>query len=169
MDKEEFIRKLTDSQNGLYAYIYTMIGDHSKANDVLQEANIVMWRKLDNFDGQNFEAWSMTICKFQVMAFLRNKKRDRLLLDPELTEMVSSVAEKEYSLFNRAEPQLLECISSLPDHNREIIEMKYFKKMRLNEIADKLKKKLSAIKVGIHRIRRSLLKCIEQKLDFEES
>ena len=168
MDRESFIVKLTDAQSGLYAYIYTMIGDHNKAKDVLQEANIVMWRKFDEFDGKNFEAWSVTICKFQVMAFFRDKKRDKLLLDPELAEQVSRTAEKEFSFFNHPEPQLMECPSSLADHNRNLIEMKYFKKLKMEEIAQKLERKVSAVKVAIHRIRKSLFDCIDRKMKARE-
>lgn len=164
MDKEDFIRKLTESQSGLYAYIYTLIGDHSKAKDVLQESNIVMWRKVDDFDGKNFDAWAVTICKFQVMAFFRDRKRDRLLMDTELAEQISETTEKEFSFFNRAEPQLMECISSLSEQNQQLIKMKYFEKMKMDQIADKLQRKLSAVKVAIHRVRKTLFECIEQKL-----
>ena len=169
MNNEEFIVKLTEAQSGLYAYIYTMIGDHNKAKDVLQESNLVMWRKLNDFDGKNFEAWSVTICKFQVMAFFRDKKRDKLLLDTELAEQVSKTAEKEHSFFNRAEPQLHECIAKLPEQNQDLIKLKYFEKLKMNEIANKLDRKLSAVKVAIHRIRKTLFDCIEQKLKTGES
>ena len=168
MDKEQFILKLTEAQSGLYAYIYTMIGDHNKAKDVLQESNIVMWRKIDEFDGKNFDAWSVTICKFQVMAFFRDKKRDKLLLDPELAEQISRTAEKEFSFFNHAEPQLMECLSDLGDHNRNLIEMKYFKKLKMDQIAERLQRKVSAVKVAIHRIRKSLFECIDEKMKTGE-
>ncbi|MCM8537702.1 MAG: sigma-70 family RNA polymerase sigma factor [Lentisphaeraceae bacterium] len=169
MNNEEFIVKLTEAQSGLYAYIYTMIGDHNKAKDVLQESNLVMWRKLNDFDGLNFEAWSVTICKFQVMAYFRDKKRDKLLLDSDLAEQVSKTAEKEYSFFNRAEPQLLECLATLPEQNQNLIKMKYFEKLKMDQIASRLDRKLSAVKVAIHRIRKTLFNCIEQKLKIGDS
>ena len=91
---ENFVQLLTESQNRLYGYIYTMIGDHSRSKDVLQETNLVLWRKYDELQKvENFKAWSFTVCKFQVMAYLRDKKRDRLLLDPELADMISETAE----------------------------------------------------------------------------
>jgi DNA-directed RNA polymerase specialized sigma24 family protein len=71
--KEKFIRFLTEKQRGLYAFIFSHIRDHSKAKDILQEATKAMWRKLDSFDGENLEAWAVTICKFQVMAYFRDQ------------------------------------------------------------------------------------------------
>ena len=162
---ENFIQLLTESQNRLYGYIYTMIGDHSRSKDVLQETNLVLWRKYGELEEiDNFKAWSFTVCKFQVMAYLRDKKRDRLLLDPELAEMISETAEKENSLMSQAQPQLRKCIAELPEQNRSMIEMKYFKKMMMQDIAEKLKRSLTAVKVSIHRTRKVLQDCIRSKM-----
>ena len=162
---ENFIKLLTESQNRLYGYIYTLIGDHSRAKDVLQETNLVLWRKFDEQEKiENFQAWSFTVCKFQVMAYLRDKKRDRLLLDPELADMISEKAEKENSLMSQAQPQLRKCISELPEQNRSMIEMKYFKKMMMQDIAETLKRSLTAVKVSIHRTRKVLQDCIRSKM-----
>jgi len=162
---ENFIQLLTESQNRLYGYIYTMIGDHSRAKDVLQETNLVLWRKYDELEEvENFKAWSFTVCKFQVMAYLRDKKRDRLLLDPELADMISETAEKENSLMSQAQPQLRKCIAELPEQNRSMIEMKYFKRMMMQDIAETLKRSLTAVKVSIHRTRKVLQDCIRSKI-----
>jgi RNA polymerase sigma-70 factor (ECF subfamily) len=165
--QEQFIRFLTEKQGGLYAYIYTMIRDHSKAKDVLQEATIVMWRKINDFDGKNFEAWAMTTCKFQVMAFFRDQKRDRLMLNPKVNELLSNTAEQEYQHFNDSEVQLQQCLEALPDHCRELIDMRYFKNLKMNEIALKVEKKVAAVKMSLLRVRNSLLGCIEEKLKLE--
>jgi RNA polymerase sigma-70 factor, ECF subfamily len=165
--KEEFISFLTEQHRSLHAYIYSLIRDHSKAKDVLQEATIVMWRKLDSFDGENLEAWAVTICKFQVMAYFRDQKRDRLQLNPKVNELLMETAEEEYKSFNNAEQKLQECLNSLPDHCRGLIDMKYFKKMKMAEIADNVKKKVAAVKMSILRVRKSLLSCIEGKLNPE--
>ena len=168
MDKEEqFIRCLTENQKGLYAYIYTMIGDHSQAHDVLQEANIVMWRKINNFDGKNFDAWAISICKFQAMAFFRDKKRDRLFLDPKVYDLISDTAASEYKQFNKIEQELEECLQTLPEHCRDLIDMRYFQKLSIKDIADKVEKKITAVKVSIHRVRKSLSSCIDEKLKLE--
>ena len=45
----EFVRRLTGCQPRLYAYIMTLVLDPHEADDVLQQANLVMWEKLDEF------------------------------------------------------------------------------------------------------------------------
>jgi DNA-directed RNA polymerase specialized sigma24 family protein len=64
-ESEEFLRLLTDSQGRLFAYFAAALGDFDRANEVLQETNLVMWRKSGEFEmGSNFNAWSYRIAYF---------------------------------------------------------------------------------------------------------
>ena len=40
---------MTDHQGRLFGYILSLLGDADAANDVLQEANIVLWRDSREF------------------------------------------------------------------------------------------------------------------------
>ena len=85
---EHFVQQLATHQNRLYGYVYSLLGDHSRAADVLQETNIVLWRKIDEFQtDKSFLPWAFAIARFQVLAHLRDHNRDRLLLDAELAEL----------------------------------------------------------------------------------
>ncbi len=51
----EFIQLLTGSQSRLFAYSVSMMGNRQQAQEVMQETNLVMWRKADQFEiGTNF-------------------------------------------------------------------------------------------------------------------
>ncbi|NLF07145.1 MAG: RNA polymerase subunit sigma-70, partial [Pirellulaceae bacterium] len=55
---EQFVRDLTDHQSRMYAYIMAVLGDPNAAGDVLQDANVAIWRKADEFvEGTDFWAW----------------------------------------------------------------------------------------------------------------
>jgi RNA polymerase sigma-70 factor (ECF subfamily) len=100
MDKtegsEQFVRQLTEHQNRLYGYVYSLLGDHSRAADVIQETNLVLWRKIGEFQMEKpFLPWAFAVVRFQVLAHLRDHKRDRLLLDAELVETFSSEVERQ--------------------------------------------------------------------------
>ena len=47
---EQFVQQLAEHQSRLFGYVYSMLGDHSRAADVLQETNLVLWRKNAEFD-----------------------------------------------------------------------------------------------------------------------
>ena len=93
---ELFVQPLTENQNRLYGYVYSLLGDHGRAEDVLQETNLVLWRKIAEFDqARPFLPWAFGIVRFQVLAQLRDNKRDRLLLDSNLGELLSEEAARQ--------------------------------------------------------------------------
>ena len=168
-NQELFVRLLTENQNRIFAYICSLLSDRTLARDVLQETNLVLWRKCGEFkEGDNFIAWSFAVARFQVLAHLRDKKRDRFVLDEELVNLVSVEVEEEVCRLTAAQPALRSCLAKLPDHNRELIELRYFQSMRINEIATRLQRSLSSVKVTLFRIRRSLETCIQQEMATED-
>ncbi len=65
----EFIQLLTSNQSRLFAYTLSMLGDRQQAQDVMQETNMILWRKADQFRlGTNFGAWMLKVAYFQVVA-----------------------------------------------------------------------------------------------------
>ena len=67
--KENFVRLLIEAQGSLYAFILTLLANADTAKDVLQETNLVLWRKNEEFEaGTHFFAWARRIAEFQVMA-----------------------------------------------------------------------------------------------------
>ncbi len=163
---ESFVQSLTESQNRIYGYIYSLIGDHHRTSDVLQECNLVLWRKASEFrEGADFIPWAFAIARFQVMAHLRDKKRDRLdLMDPELAELLADEVEGQATQFEDLRIALRGCIGKLPEHSRELVDLRYFGKMSIQKLAGKTEKGISAVKVALMRIRRGLRTCIETEM-----
>jgi len=163
---EAFVQSLTESQNRLYGYIFSLLGDHHRAADVLQETNLVLWRKAAEFrPGADFIPWAFAIARFQVMANLRDKKRDREeLMDPELAELLADEAQMQAEQFEDLRVALRNCVAKLPDHSRELVNLRYFRKHSIEKLAKVTERGLSAIKVALMRVRRGLRTCIEVEI-----
>ncbi len=165
---EQFVQKLAESQNRLYGYVYSLLGDHGRAADVLQETNLVLWRKLDEFaPNREFLPWAFTIARYQVLASIRDHKRDRVLLDAELAEKVAAVAERESSKLDGVQAALRVCVEELSIPNRELIRRRYTQSESIADLAGAMDKTQSAIKVSLLRIRRRLADCIQKRLAAE--
>ena len=88
----EFVQLLTGIQSNLYSYICSLIVDTSGAFDVLQETNVVLWDKADEYDpGRPFRPWAYQIAYLQVLAYRKRCVRSRLVFDESL---VSEMAEE---------------------------------------------------------------------------
>ena len=162
---ENFVRLLAEHQNRVYGYVYSLLGDHTRASDVVQETNLVLWRKIDQFDPEKpFLPWAFAIARFQVLAHLRDQKRDRFLLDPDLAESLSAEAETQAEQLDELREALRPCMQSLTERNRELIEHRYFHAMSIADVAAAVERSVSAVKVALLRVRRQLGQCVQQRM-----
>lgn len=162
---ERFVQQLAEHQNRLYGYVFSLLSDHSRAADVLQETNIVLWRKIGEYDPQKpFLPWAFAIARFQVLAHLRDQKRDKLLLDAELAAAISDKAEKQASRLDEFRQALRPCLETLTDGNRQLVEQRYLRSKSISDIAAAVDRTVSAVKVALMRSRRHLADCIQVRM-----
>ena len=89
------MRDLINCQPALYAYILSLLPNREDANDVLQDANLVMWRRSDEFvEGTNFLAWAYQIARYKVLAHHRDCHRDRHIFDDGLFAQLADQADR---------------------------------------------------------------------------
>lgn len=165
---EHFVQQLAEHQNRMYGYVYSLLGDHTRTADVVQETNLVLWRKIDEFQQDKpFLPWAFAIARFQVLAHLRDKKRDRLLLDPELAETLCSDVEQQAEQFDEVREALRPCMQSLTARNADLINKRYLQSMSIAEISQAVDRSVGSIKVALLRIRRHLADCVQHRLTEE--
>ena len=162
---EVLMQHIAEHQNRLYGYIYSMLGDHVRAADVLQETNLVLWRKQHEFRvGEPFLPWAFSIARFQVLAHVRDRGRDRCLLDTELVELIAEETQKQAERFEELRQALRGCLATLSPQHMELVRARYFRSTSIDALARSQQKAASAVKVALLRIRRRLAACIERKL-----
>ena len=107
----QFGQHLTGCQSALYAFIVTLLGGAEGAHDVLQETNLVLWKKAADYDpNQPFLRWAYTFARFQTMAWLKKQSRSRLVLDEELVQQVAAECEAR----DLGEVRQLEALDQMP-------------------------------------------------------
>ncbi|MEP3480877.1 MAG: sigma-70 family RNA polymerase sigma factor [Fuerstiella sp.] len=164
---EEFIRSFTAAQRPLFLYLLPMLGNPVDAEEVLQETNVVIWRKWHQFElGTNFIAWGRTIARLEVFRYRRNKGNKIALLDDGILELVSTRLESQPStLDGRRREALSTCIQRLKPKDREIIRLRYEANSNGDQVAKQLGRPPNSVYQSLGRIRRTLMKCIEQQVE----
>jgi RNA polymerase sigma-70 factor (ECF subfamily) len=162
---ESFVQHLTGCQTRLYAYILMLLPNHDDAADVLQETNLVLWRKADEFtEGTEFGAWACRIAHFQVLAWFRDAKRDRLVFDPELLGLMASQACTLSAEMDDRRRVLRMCMTRLTEREREMLGRRYDLGRSVKEIATELGQSPGAVATSLYRIRNELLLCVQDRL-----
>tara|TARA_B100001964_G_C14228990_1_gene599087 strand:- start:538 stop:1062 length:525 start_codon:yes stop_codon:yes gene_type:complete len=158
----EFSQLLTQSQRRLYAFILTLIPNRAEAEDILQETNLVLCEKAEEYDpDRHFLAWAFKIARFQTMAHLKTKSRSPLVFQEDLMDKLSDDAESMEG-FGSLQRALAHCMEKLTKRNRELIRIRYEKGLTLDETAKKLGKPRGTVSMALYRIRTALWRCVER-------
>lgn len=161
---ERFVSDLTASQPRLFAYLLSLLRSPDEARDVLQETNLVLWKKLDEYPQiASFEAWSTRVAYFQVLAFRRDRGRDRHEFDEQLIQKIASAAEQATAGTDERLRFLTTCIEKLSAAHRDLLSDRYGKQMSVKDLAQTMGKTPAALGMTLYRVRRLLMDCIESK------
>jgi RNA polymerase sigma-70 factor (ECF subfamily) len=159
----DFVQLLTGAQSELFTYICLLISGTHEASNVLQETNLTLWKKMSQYQpGTNFAAWAREVAYFKALAYVRDKKRSRLVLDQQAVERAFVYAAKVDT--DDRQLALRHCMSALSEANLHLLRLRYQGEVPLTEIATRMQKSEGAVKMALHRLRVSLLGCINERL-----
>ena len=146
-------------------YIHALLPDSNRARDVLQETNLVLWRKRDECrDPTAFVPWARRVAKFQVLASLRDHGRERLRFDPELVERLAEASASADREVDDRQRMLDECLAELDDEQRSLLESRYARGGSVRGLAERLGRSVGSVSQSLYRIRQGLLACVDQRL-----
>lgn len=159
---------LTALQSRLYAYLCTLLANAGDARDVLQETNLVLWKKADGYDfTRPFEPWAIRFAHFQALAWRKRQSRDRLVFGDATLDLLA----EEFDGAHTADDELRalgECLGKLPDKQRALVARRYQDAEPVNEIATSEGKPPNVIAALLYRARKALAECIAAVLAKEK-
>jgi RNA polymerase sigma-70 factor, ECF subfamily len=157
--------ELARAQSALYAYASTLMAGSSDAWDVLQEANLVMWRKAAELgSAAGFLPWAYSVVRFQVMAYRKRAARDRHVFNLGVLERLSERIAVQYVDFDDQVAALDDCMARLSEQQRECLAFRYVDGMAVQEIARRINRGENAVAATLYRARLALAQCVEGKM-----
>ena len=163
---EQFVGLMLQVQPRLYGYIMSLIADPGAAQDILQETNLVIWRKSEEFEfGTNFTAWAYRIALFQVKAARKRMMRDRLVFSDELVHILATEAESCLDDIQDRMRLLRKCMNLLSLKQQGLLEQRYTLGRTAGEIAQELGRPVASIHQTLYRIRLALMECVGRSGD----
>ena len=166
---DDFILELTQCQQRLFGYIFRRMANRDQSMEVLQQTNLVLCRKADDFEpGTNFNGWAVTVAHYQVLAYRKTMARERLVFTDDVFHLVD---EREDNAEQRAEQMqvLRHCYSKMSDENQAFMNLRYKDGLSMKQMAAEVGKQVGAVRVQLHRLRLSLKDCVRLKLKEQEA
>jgi len=159
-----FAAELGELQSELQAYSAAVSGDPSSAADIVQEANMVIWEKRDDFHQEkegDFRAWAFRIAYFKALAHRRDSARKGwLVYSDELVQKISNQADGAVKGQNRRMDALQQCLTKLKPKQRKMLAGIYGAGQTVPEYAASSKSSHAAAYKTLQRIRLQLRDCI---------
>jgi RNA polymerase sigma-70 factor (ECF subfamily) len=144
---EEVVRTYSPQ---LYWQIRRLVFSHDDADDLLQNTFLKAWSNLNTFRGDSrLSTWLYRIALNESLTFLRQKREELALDDPEAS-IISNLQSDPYFDGDETDYQLQQALSTLPDKQRAVFNMKYYQEMKYEEMSDILHTSVGALKASYH-------------------
>jgi RNA polymerase sigma-70 factor (ECF subfamily) len=163
LDPDSFVELMTQFQGRLYVYILSLIGDPDAANDVLQEANIVLWKESRQYAaGTNFKAWAFRIAHFQCMAYRQRRLRDKVVFSDEVVARLAIESKELDASYEQRAANLGRCLEQIQPRSREALRLRYAEGIAVKDMAMKMNATSNAVSQLLFRARQWLAECVKR-------
>ncbi len=153
-------------QGRLLSFVYRTIGDRDRAEDLVQEVFIRVYRHIGRFDrSKKFSTWIYTIASNLAKNELRNRSRNPLVLfqsmrakfdeDDDRPIEFEDTQNRPDDLFRKRHLRELveQSVSQLPMHHRDVFVLRELEGKSYEEIADITGINLGTVKSRLNRAR----------------
>ncbi|MEE9351287.1 MAG: RNA polymerase sigma factor [Thiotrichaceae bacterium] len=154
----------------------SIVTNDAAAMDIVQEAHIKAYTKLDTFKGNStFFSWLASITRNEALMYLRKHKREVSMLDDEMDFLEPSISKgssvdhnelPDAFLENKQLQQLINHnIDKLPEDFRIVFVLRAIEQFSVKEVADILEIKEETVKTRYFRAKRLLRGQIQVYVD----
>lgn len=129
------------------AYLMRLIGDHTIAEEALQDTILVVWRTADRFQGRStLRTWLLGIARRQALSRVRGRRPDLLPL-ADVAEIADAKPGPEDGVLQRAtQDEVRRAVRGLTPIHREVLTLAFVDELAYREIADVLQVPVGTVK-----------------------
>ena len=169
--RDRVLKAALTCQSALVAYAHALLADYASAEDVVQNAFLVVARKHEDFaEGSSMLAWCRGIVRLEIMSHLRKRRREPAVEDRILNDAMEAAFEAHQS--NESGPRgdhLRGCLGKLNGRARDLIRLRYEENTNYEQIGVALKMGLEAVRKGLLRTKQQLRECVTVRMSQESN
>ena len=164
----EFIR----DRRPLESFVYGLLRDAPAAEDLLQEVWVRLAAEVEKGTHlENQAAWCRGVARHLALRHWEKQRQAKVVADSALLESFIARAEEAFAeadatpeAWAARQEALVACVAALPERSRRLLNLKYFDRESIENIATVLGQSFAAVKKALFRLRCVLLECVERKL-----
>lgn len=168
--RDRLLRQAFDYRIELVAYARSLLGSYAAAEDAVQEAMLVVVKKLDEFqEGTSMLAWCRAIVRLEVLRakqkFHREQSLARRLLDDAIDSALDEFQRARQSDHQETWREALEgCLQRLPERGRRVLDARFVDELGYEQIGERIGMSLEAVRKALFRLKKQVRSCVESSL-----
>ncbi len=163
-DREAFVALFQHFAPRLKAYLMRMGSEGQEAEELVQEAMIMVWQRADSFDSSraSVSTWVFTIARNKRIDALRRERRPEI--DPNDPALVPAAMEEADELVAVAQQneRLMQAIEELPAEQADLVRRAYFEDKAHVQIAQETDLPLGTVKSRLRLAMGHLRKALKE-------
>jgi RNA polymerase sigma factor (sigma-70 family) len=175
-DQKAYAELMGRYRDAIYYMLLKMVNNASDAEDLTIEAFGKAFKNIQQYaPNYAFSTWLFKIATNNCIDFIRKKKASHVSLDHNDEEhekasmdIQAPVMDPEETMINEQKIKMMRSIvDKLKPRYRKLIELRYFKELSYEEIADELELPIGTVKAQLFRAREllyNILKSITSKM-----
>ncbi len=170
-DKRDRVMKAAlDCRTELIAYARSRLGNYAAADDVLQEALLVVFKKFDQFqEGTSMLAWCRSIVRIEVLRAKQRHQRERTLAERLLDDAIDAAFDEFHTARRHDDVEswrdaLRGCLERVPQHGQSVLRARFADELSYQQIGERLGMTIEAVRKALFRLKRQVRSCVETSL-----
>jgi len=165
-NEDNFLKLFLMHENALRAYARSLLPSWDCVDEVLQEASLVMWEKLDQLNEEDgFLPWGKVIVRFKSLNYIQKVHTQKKVFSTSTLELISEMAMKTTKDdLDDHKVALSQCLSKFKPIDKDLIFAPYLRDGQLQSMAEKENKTINALYKKLGRLRKILETCITSEL-----
>lgn len=162
-----FLSQFLKAERRIFAYILALAPRRSDAEDLFQEASMVMWEKFDESNPpSDFVAWGCRIAYFKICDYRKIQVRQRVTFsDAMLAHMSETLATEATTRHLDERREALECcLGKLSHRDKEFLGQRLEEGSSAQATAERTGRSVAAVYKAMAKIRKSLGDCVSRTL-----
>lgn len=159
-------------QDALVNYIYYIINDYHRAEDLAQETFLRVFKSASRYEPKaSFKSWLYTIATNLSRNEIRNRARRNTYFLEDMVDEGEDVYHSEFMADTRYQPDILyekkerqqlikKALKQLPENQRLALTLVTYQELSYEEISEILNCSIGAVKSLIHRARQNMKKLL---------
>ena len=165
---ENLVLLLTQHQEPLFRYIFSLVPCEADARDILQETSVALFRKFDQYDATRpFLPWAYRFAYLQVQKHRERSARLPLLFSEDVMDLIANERAHIEPRLDVLLRLLDVCLGKLTPQDKELVTRRYALREGAEEMMRRFDMSRRTLFRNLEMLRQRLHECVTRQLESE--